>query len=647
MLGKVSAGCLIICLSILTNDCHGAVSTLSYLKPNDKDHFKNVFTSGVESKDLSSVHYAVLGLKLLQSPVPKEQEVCKQFLDSSKNPTTNDVYYYAASGWKALQCKGAIVTPDLTKKLDTIVSQDTSSLADIYYASQALNSLAQKIQDPAKVVKNVKNLLKKDDSLANLGYALHIAALLGQEGSFMLDRIEDIIVQADEVDGTYLQFEGGLSTTALIVSGIYQLSQGLNKAPATLSGEQAVKFANYFVSRRSVTTPKGAYHLLNVAKIFTSNKFHIPVAISAQDTAVSLEQSLVQVSVTDVLGSPLPNTFTVTAESVVKVLDNVVVASKLKFTPVPSKKGFYSVNFVESKPEPGNYRFSVSAVPTPADAKLVGGASASLGVKVMCWLAVSDASVGTVDTERTTKPKLEPVTFPNKLSRPLEADSQQRLIFQFTLKDKQTAKPTTVHQTFVRLSNRETGQEVVLVVETPTSADKAYKFDVDIGAKSSLLNHQSGLYTVSLIVGDAVVTNSFVWEVGTVNLKLSGDVPAAAPHTSKSLYYKPKPEITHMFREAERRPPVFVSNLFTGLVLLPILLLFILWGKLGVNISNFPFKFSALMFHVCLGGIFVLFGLFWLQLNMFETLKYLTILSVFTFYFGNSLLSHIASSKKH
>jgi Oligosaccharyltransferase subunit Ribophorin II. len=29
----------------------------------------------------------------------------------------------------------------------------------------------------------------------------------------MFDRIEDIIVQADEIDGKYLQFEGGLSTT--------------------------------------------------------------------------------------------------------------------------------------------------------------------------------------------------------------------------------------------------------------------------------------------------------------------------------------------------------------------------------------------------------------------------------------------------
>ncbi|XP_026680294.1 dolichyl-diphosphooligosaccharide--protein glycosyltransferase subunit 2 [Diaphorina citri] len=199
---------------------------------------------------------------------------------------------------------------------------------------------------------------------------------------------------------------------------------------------------------------------------------------------------------------------------------------------------------MEKKPEPGSYRFSVSAAPTPADTKLVGATGSSLSVKVMCWLTLVDASIGTLDTERTTKPKLETITFPNKLSRQLEADSQQRLILQFSLKDRQTSKPATVHQAFVRLSNKETGQEVIMVVETPTGAEKVYKFDVDLGAKSSVLNHQSGVYSVSLIVGDAVVANSFVWDIATIQLKLTESPSPAASHTSKQLYYKPKPEIT-------------------------------------------------------------------------------------------------------
>lgn len=48
---------------------------------------------------------------------------------------------------------------------------------------------------------------------SSLGYAFHVAAALGSEGRTIFDRIQDAIAQADEVDGRYLQFEGGLSIT--------------------------------------------------------------------------------------------------------------------------------------------------------------------------------------------------------------------------------------------------------------------------------------------------------------------------------------------------------------------------------------------------------------------------------------------------
>jgi len=54
-----------------------------------------------------------------------------------------------------------------------------------------------------------------------LGYTFHIAADLGTPAAFAFDRIEDAVVQADEVDGQYLQFEGGLSITSRISNFLY------------------------------------------------------------------------------------------------------------------------------------------------------------------------------------------------------------------------------------------------------------------------------------------------------------------------------------------------------------------------------------------------------------------------------------------
>jgi len=68
------------------------------------------------------------------------------------------------------------------------------------------------------------------------------------------------------------------------------------------------------------------------------------------------------------------------------------------------------------------------------------------------------------------------VSYPNKLTAPVEVDSLQKLIMKFALKDKSTAKLMTVHQAFVKLQNLATDQEIIFVAE-PDSA-KVYKFDI-------------------------------------------------------------------------------------------------------------------------------------------------------------------------
>lgn len=83
----------------------------------------------------------------------------------------------------------------------------------------------EKVLDEAiktKVGKNLQEILKKDDSLQSLGYGFYIASELGAPGSFAVDRVEDALVQADEVNGQMLQFEGGLSITALVINGAYK-----------------------------------------------------------------------------------------------------------------------------------------------------------------------------------------------------------------------------------------------------------------------------------------------------------------------------------------------------------------------------------------------------------------------------------------
>ena len=67
----------------------------------------------------------------------------------------------------------------------------------------------------------------------------------------LLTSLENVLVQADEVDGRMLQFEGGLAVTADVVTGAFAMAAVVGRAP-TMSKMQTTKFANYFLGRRSV-----------------------------------------------------------------------------------------------------------------------------------------------------------------------------------------------------------------------------------------------------------------------------------------------------------------------------------------------------------------------------------------------------------
>ena len=110
---------------------------------------------------------------------------------------------------------------------------------------------------------------------------------------------------------------------------------------------------------------------------------------------------------------------------------------------------------------------------------------------------------------------------------------------------------------------------------------------------------------------------------------------------------KPKPEIRHLFREPEKRPPQVVSTAFTGLCLVPIGIMLVAWMKLGVNISSFPISLPSIGFHLGLASIFGLYLQFWLHLDMFSTIKYLIMVGVVTFLCGNSMLVKIAEKRKN
>lgn len=231
-----------------------------------------------------------------------------------------------------------------------------------------------------------------------------------------------------------------------------------------------------------------------------------------------------------------------------------------------------------------------------------------------------------------------------KLTKPFQADQHKKIQLKFIVKDKKANTAVNVHQAFAVLVHAESQREVIYVAE-PDKTTKAYNFELDLKTHHKDFSGVSGKYLLRLILGDAGVSNPVDWTIAEVSVQVPSMEPSALPK-SKQVSYDKLPEIKHQFRQPEQRPPVVVSHVFGALCAAPFLVLFALWLRIGINFGNTKFSLWALGFHAGLGAIFGLYFMYWLQLNMFQTLQYLAFLGVATFVASNRLLHSFTEDKK-
>uniref|UniRef100_A0A182J203 Dolichyl-diphosphooligosaccharide--protein glycosyltransferase subunit 2 n=1 Tax=Anopheles atroparvus TaxID=41427 RepID=A0A182J203_ANOAO len=608
----------------------------SHLTTQDQERFDKVFSEGLKSNDLQALYFSSANVALPANDVASS---CKRLFSLHAESKLNDFEknFYLIGARKNFGCKEA-----LPAKVETAVkaalAKEASTSQEIYYNFHSAKLVAVTVDEKVRTAlgKNLQTVLKKDDSLNSLGHAFAVASELGPTGAFAYDRIEEAFVQADEVDGKMLQFEGGLSITALIVNGGFRLATSLGK-PAPITAEQAVKFANYFLSRASVQTPKGVSVLLESLNLLASQKTIAPICVRLANNGQLLPESpVLRVKVCDLLGNPLKPALAALSTTVFSLTTKQELVGKVNLVPSKDDATLFTYNMQSTSPSRGQYRVDVEAAPSYRQ---------QLKVSVLGKVRVSSLEVGVGDTDSTASSvKRHSVAHPSKLATVLNADSQQKVLLKTNLVDEASGKPITVHQAFVLLRHQETGQEIIFVAETDTS--KAYKFEMDVGARAVDFGHKSGLYELRLIVGDALLSNSFQWYLADLELKFPTTETAAGKQaTVGASSRQPLPEIVHQFRTPEKRPARFFSDLFTALCVAPLVILFGLWAKLGVNVKNFPLSLGAVGFHLGLGAILVLFGVFWLRLNMFETIRYLIPLALFTFFCGNRMLRKIARGR--
>uniref|UniRef100_A0A4W2FM38 Dolichyl-diphosphooligosaccharide--protein glycosyltransferase subunit 2 n=1 Tax=Bos indicus x Bos taurus TaxID=30522 RepID=A0A4W2FM38_BOBOX len=634
-----------------------ALTPTHYLTKHDVERLKASLDRPFTS--LESAFYSIVGLSSLGAQVPDVKKACT-FIKSNLDPSNVDSLFYAAQSSQALSGCEISISNETKDLLLAAVSED-SSVAQIYHAVAALSGFGLPLASQEALGALTARLSKEETVLATV-QALQTASYLSQQADLrsIVEEIEDLVARLDELGGVYLQFEEGLETTALFVAATYKLMDHVGTEPSikeelvnlkeplvemcvgsleigtlliplVCKKDQVIQLMNAIFSKKNFESLSEAFSVASAAAALSENRYHVPVVVVPEGSpSYTQEQAILRLQVTNVLSQPLTQA-TVKLEHAKSVASRATVLQKTSFTLIGD---VFELNFMNVKFSSGYYDFSVKV---EGDNRYIAN-TVELRVKISTEVGITNVDLSTVDKDQSIAPKTTRVTYPAKAKGTFIADSHQNFALFFQLVDVNTGAELTPHQTFVRLHNQKTGQEVVFVAE-PDSKN-VYKFELDTSERKLEFDSASGTYTLYLIIGDATLKNPILWNVADVVIRFpEDDVPSTV--LSKNIF-TPKQEIQHLFREPEKRPPTVVSNTFTALILSPLLLLFALWIRIGANVSNFTFAPSTIVFHLGHAAMLGLMYVYWTQLNMFQTLKYLAILGSVTFLAGNRMLAQQA-----
>jgi len=623
--------------------CNALTSSLTY-----KDQQKLGRKLSQPPTDLESAFYSVSGLTALKKEVLGKDAVCEI---AGKNLDTKNAkaLYQFSEVTKVCGCKNVPAISNIAE-----VISDSSSAIEFSYYVAALRNFGKDVD--AETLKKFVNLLKENDNPASASVAFYTASLFPKSDVFkpVISMVEDIVAQADEVEGNILQFEGGLGVTAGVVDGIMRLSD--QQGTKLIKDDQVMKFTEYFLSRKFVFTLKDIYYLTKALAALSNNKNQVPIVVSVfKSNFITKDNPALKVRVTNLLDRSLSDIKSVTAKSFTTADDTVTLFDNKPFTKSNNKddmivldnevaRGYieahaFDLNVMAANPKRGMFMCNVGIQMKEAK-QYIKKSTYGIGLKVLARVMVEDVAVFVAEKDQASGNVIK-MTYPKQFPNSLEADSHQKIVMDFNLKDLNSGETVTAHQTFIRLTNVETQQEIFFVAEP--NGDDHYTFTLDVSATAKdSFNHQSGKYKMALVVGDATMQVPISWNMGEVTLKFSGK---PATNKRQERLTEPQPIIEHLFRVPEKRPSKIVSTVFTFLCLSPLLIMIVLWAQLGANLSNFSFSISTIVFHIGLGAIFALYYMFWVQLDMFQTLKLLAIIGGVTFLGGNKMLADMAAAK--
>ncbi|XVF81008.1 hypothetical protein PTKIN_Ptkin15bG0121900 [Pterospermum kingtungense] len=680
------AGFLVLLLFVLIGE---AASLFQPISDSHRSAALELFTPDLGSfKSLEETYEALRTFQILG--IEKKPDVtaaaCRSISETigSSSSTPKDIFY-ALKVNSIVECKiNEKASQGIIQRLNAAIN-GASSLLDFYYSVGGLVLIKDKsskadvhLADAEGIFRSVKAFSQSDgrwrynsdnpeSSAFAAGIALETLAGIVSLASSELDqslistlnndisKLFDSIEKYDDgafyfddklVDGH--EHQGPLSTTSSVVRGLTAFA-AVTSGSLNLPGDKILGLAKFFLGIGVPGDAKDFFNQIDSLACLENNSFSIPLILSLPSTVLSLTKNdQLQVKVNTVLGSNAPS-LTVKlvgafssgskdaslVESQELLYDASTGVHVLNDLPKSIDVGSYTFVFEMVLHEPEHEKFYVTGSQTKVPTFVTGV------VKIEnAEITVLDSDIGSIETQK----KLD-LAGQNAVSLSANHLQKLRLSFQLTTPHGYAFKP---HQALLKLRH-ETKVEHIFVVG---NSGKQFEIVLNFLGLVEKFFYLSGKYDIELAVGDAVMENSLLQALGHIELDLP-EAPEKAPRpppqpVDPHSRYGPKAEITHIFRAPEKRPPKELSLAFLGVTFLPLLGFLIGLLRLGVNMKNFPTKalpaIFAILFHIGIGTVLLLYVLFWLKLDLFQTLKLLGFLGVFLVFVGHRTLSHLAAT---
>ncbi|TYH63249.1 hypothetical protein ES332_D07G178000v1 [Gossypium tomentosum] len=602
----------------------------------------------------------------------------------SSSSTAKDLFY-ALKANSIAECKiDKKASKGIISRLNAAVS-GASSLLDFYYSVGGLVLIKDQsseadvhLADAEGVFRSVKAFSQSDgrwryssnnpeSSAFAAGIALETLAGIVSLASSEIDQSlistikNDIIKLFDSIekydDGALYfddklvdghEYQGPLSTTSSVLRGLTAFA-AVTAENLNLPGDKMLGLAKFFLGICVPGDAKDFFNQIDSLACLESNRVSIPLILSFPSTVPSLtRKDSLKVGVSTVLGSEVPSLTVklVGAFSSGSKDASLVESQELNFD---KASGLHILNGLPKSIDVGSYTFVFEVVLHEPEHEEVYfmGSQTKVPISVTGLIKVENSEIAVLDSDLGSIESQKKLDLAGKNAISLSANHLQklRLSFQLTTPHGRSFKP---HQAFLKLRHESKVEHIFVV----GNSGKQFEIVLNFLGLVEKFFYLSGKYDMELTIGDAAMENSLLVAIGHIELDLP-EAPEKAPRPPPQPVdpysrYGPKAEITHIFRSPEKRPPQELSLAFLGLTILPLLGFLIGLLRLGVNLKNFPTKpvpaTFAVLFHVGIGAVLLLYVFFWVKLDLFQTLKLLGFLGVFLVFVGHRILSHLAAA---